>query len=240
MAESRYSAPFPTTQWSRVFAAGDRAAPKARTALAGLCEACWYPIYAFIRCRGHPPDEASDLTQDYYTRLLERPMIAAADRSKGRFRAFLKTDCQHFLLDKGRKKRVRAGVLKTVSIDTDDAEDRYRFEPADGMTPDRLFDRTWAITLLDRVLALLAEEYAANGGAKVFDRLKVVLTQGRGAVPAAELAAQLGTTPGAIHTAVHRLKKLYREILRREIAATLDGRSDVDDEVRWLFAALRS
>ena len=240
MAESRHSALFPTTHWSRIIAAGDHATPEARTALEGLCEAYWYPIYALIRRRGHPPDEASDLTQDYFTRLLEKPVIAAADRSKGRFRAFLKTDCQHFLLDKGRRKRVRAEVLKMVSIDTEEAEDRYRFEPADDMTPDRLFDRTWAVTLLNRVLGLLAEEYAARGRAQVFDRLKVVLTQGRGTVPATPLAAQLSTTEAAIYVAVHRLKKRYREILQEQIAATLDDPSGVDDEIRSLFAAIRS
>jgi RNA polymerase sigma-70 factor (ECF subfamily) len=240
MADSRHSAPFPTTQWSRVIAAGDRALPESRRALAGLCEAYWYPIYALIRRRGHPPDEASDLTKDYFTRILEKPVIAAADRSKGRFLAFLKTDCKHFLLDNDRRKRFRAVVLKTVSIDQDEAEARYRFEPADGMTPDRLFDRTWALTLLDRVLGLLAEEYAAKGRADVFNCLQVVLSQGRGAVPAAELATQLGTTEGAVNTAVHRLKKRYREILQREIAATLEESSDADEEIRWLFEAVRS
>ncbi len=131
-------------------------------------------------------------------------------------------------------------MLKPVSIDVDDAENRYRFEPADDWTPDRLFDRAWATTLLDRVLGLLAQEYAQTGRADVFDRLKVVLSQGKGAVPAAELAAQLGTTEGAVHTAVHRLKKRYRAILQREIAATLDDPSEVDEEIRWLFEAIRS
>jgi DNA-directed RNA polymerase specialized sigma24 family protein len=166
-------------------------------------------------------------------------VIAAADQSKGRFRAFLRTDCQHFLLDRYRRKRVRARVLKTVSIDADDAENRYRFEPADTSTPERLFDRTWATILLDRVLGLLAQEYAEKGRADVFERLKVVLSQGKGAVPAAELAAQLGMTEGAVHTAVHRLKKRYRAILQREIAATLDDPSEVDEEIRWLFDAIR-
>ena len=184
-------------------------------------------------------EEACDLAQDYFTRLLEKPVIAAADQSKGRFRAFLKTDCQHFLIDHHRRQRVRARVLKPVSIDADDAEARYRFEPADDATPDRLFDRAWATTLLDRVLGLLAQEYAQTGRADVFDRLKVVLSQGKGAVPAAELAAQLGTTEGAVHTAVHRLKKRYRAILQQEIAATLDDPSEVDDEIRWLFDAIR-
>jgi RNA polymerase sigma-70 factor (ECF subfamily) len=240
MAESSHSVHFPTTQWSRIVAAGDRAAPECRPALAELFEAYWYPIYALIRRRGHPPDDASDLTQEYFARLLEKPVVAAADRSKGRFRAFLRTDCQHFLVDHDRRNRVRAGVLKTVSMNASDAESRYRFEPADDMTPDRLFDRSWAITLLDRVLALLGQEYAADGRAVVFDRLKVVLSQGWGAISAADLAAQLGTTEGAVYTAVHRLKKRYRATLEREIAATLDDSSEVDEEIRWLFEALRS
>jgi RNA polymerase sigma-70 factor (ECF subfamily) len=240
MGTASQSVRFPTTQWSRIIAAGDRAAPEAGAALAELCRAYWYPIYAFIRCRSHSPDEARDLTQDYFARLLEKPVIAGADPSQGRFRAFLRTDCQHFLLDQSRKKRVRARVLKTVSIDSDDAESRYRFEPADGMTADRIFDRTWAMTLLERVLGLLGQEYAATGRREVFDRLKVVLTQGKGAIPAAELASQLGTTEGAVHTAVHRLKKRYKAILQQEIAATLDDPSDVDEEIRWLFEAIRS
>jgi RNA polymerase sigma-70 factor (ECF subfamily) len=196
VAATSQFAQFPTTQWTRVIAAGDRAAPEARSALAQLCDAYWYPIYAFIRRKGHSPNEACDLTQDYFTRLLEKPVIAAADPSRGRFRAFLKTDCHHFLLDKGRRKRVRAAVLKAVPIDAGDAETRYGFEPADDMTPDRLFDRTWAVALLDRVLGLLAEEYAATGRADVFDRLKVILSQGKEAVPVAELAAQLGMKKG--------------------------------------------
>jgi RNA polymerase sigma-70 factor (ECF subfamily) len=240
MAEVSHSAQFPSTQWSRVVAAGDRAAPEACASLAELCQTYWYPIYAFIRRKGHSADEASDLTQDYFSRLLEKPVIAAADRSKGRFRAFLRTDCQHFLLNQYRRKRVRARVLKTVSIDAVDAESRYRFEPADDMTPERVFERTRAITLLDRVLGLLAQEYASKGRADAFDRLKVLLTQGKGALPAAERAAQLGMTEGAVHTAVHRLKKRYRATLQQEIAATLDDASAVAEETRWLLEVIRS
>jgi DNA-directed RNA polymerase specialized sigma24 family protein len=124
MAEVRHSANFPSTRRSRVIVAADHAAPEASDALAALCQAYWYPIYVFIRCRRRSSEEACDLTQDYFTRLLEKPVFAAADRTKGRFRAFLKTDCQHFLIDKGRRKRVRAHVLKTVSIDAEDAETR--------------------------------------------------------------------------------------------------------------------
>jgi RNA polymerase sigma-70 factor (ECF subfamily) len=238
--ESRHSAHFPTTHWSLVTAAGDRAAPEARAALAELCEVYWYPIYALIRRRGHPPDEACDLAQDYFVRLLEKGVIAAADWSKGRFRAFLRTDCQHFLMDQARKRIVPATRSKAIPIDGTGAESRYRLEPVDDMTAERLFDRTWAATLLDRAIGLLREEYAAKGRTDIFDRLKVVLSQDKGAVKAADLAAQLGTTKGAVRTAVHRLKKRYREILLREIAATLDDPAEVTEEIRWLFEALRS
>jgi hypothetical protein len=129
-------------------------------------------------------------------------------------------------------------VLKPLSIDVDDAENRYRFEPADKMTPDRLFDRAWAMSLLDRVLGLLAEEYAAKGRSEVFERLKIVLTQGKGSVPAATLAVQLGKTEGAVNVAMHRLKIRYREILQELIATTLDDPSEVDDEIRSLFDAI--
>jgi DNA-directed RNA polymerase specialized sigma24 family protein len=231
---------FPTTRWSLVLGARHRSGPEARDALAALCQTYWYPIYAFIRRKGHSPDDAQDLTQAYFARLLEKGVIAAADQRKGRFRAFLRTDCQHFLLDDSRRKRVRARVLNTLSIDAHDAEDRYRFEPADAMTPDRLFDRAWADTLLDRVLDLLAAEYAAAGKRPIFDALKVVLTRGKGTVPASTLAHQLGMTEAAAHMAVHRLRKRYREILQDQIAGTLDDPSEMEDEIRSLFEAITS
>jgi RNA polymerase sigma-70 factor (ECF subfamily) len=231
---------FPTTRWSLVIEAGLLTSPQARAALADLCSAYWYPLYAFIRRKGNDPDRAHDLTQGYFARLLEKGIIARADQSKGRFRAFLRADCQHFLFDQHRRRTVREGVISPVSIDGHDAENRYRFEPADALTPDRLFDRAWASTLLDRVLDLLVREYSAKGRSGVFDRLKISLTQGKGAVPAATLAAQLGTTEAAVHTAVHRLRKRYREILQEQIAATLHDPSEMDDEIRSLFDAFRS
>jgi RNA polymerase sigma-70 factor (ECF subfamily) len=230
---------FPATRWSLILGAGDRAGSEARDALATLCRAYWYPIYALIRRKGHDPDDAQDLTQDYFARLLETGVIAAADRRKGRFRAYLRTDCQHFLIQY-RRRRARDGGNVPLSIDTRDAEGRYQIEPADGMTPEGLFDRAWAMTLLDRVLGLLAGEYAAKGRPEIFDRLKIILTQGKGADPAAKLAAQLGTTDGAVHVAVHRLKERYRALLQEQIAATLDDPSEVDDEIRSLFDAIRS
>jgi RNA polymerase sigma-70 factor (ECF subfamily) len=185
---------------------GSPGSPQARAALTELCSAYWYPIYAFIRRKGNGPDQALDLTQGYFARLLEKGIIASADPGKGRFRAFLRTDCQHFLIDQFRRMTAWGGGIPTISIDAQGAEDRYRVEPADTLSPDRLFDRAWALTLLDRVLNLLAHEYAAKGRSELFDHLKIVLIQGKGAIPVVTLAAQLGKTKEAVHTAVHRLR----------------------------------
>src|SRR5262249_29217021 len=140
---------FPMTCWSLVVGASDRAGPAAREALATLCRAYWYPVYAFVRRKGYDPDDAQDLTQAYFARLPEKGVIAAADRRKGRFRAFLRTDCQHFLIDQYRRRRAREVATVPLSIDARDAEGHYQIEPAEEMTPDRLFDRAWALTLLD-------------------------------------------------------------------------------------------
>ncbi len=229
---------FPSTHWSLVHKAASPESPEARAALAELCSAYWYPIYAFIRRKGNGRDQALDLTQEFFTRLLEKRNIAAANPGKGRFRAFLRTDCEHFLIDQFRRRNARGGQTTTVSIDADGAEDRYRFEPADAVTPDRLFDRAWALTLLDRVLDLLSCEYAAKGGSELFNQLKIVLTQGTSDVSAGTLAAQLGKSEEAVRMAVHRLRKRYREILEEQIAATLDNPSEMEDEIRSLFEAI--
>jgi DNA-directed RNA polymerase specialized sigma24 family protein len=230
---------FPSTCWSLVIGAGHRSHPEAHAALARLCNDYWYPIYAFIRRKGNDPERALDRTQDYFARLLERRVFAAADPAKGRFRAFLRTDCRNFLISGHRHEVVGEGRVAHVSIDSRDAEGRYRYEPADAMTPDRLFDRAWAMTLLDRVYKLLAAEYADKGRSDVFDRLSVLLTRGRGAAPTATLAGQLGMTEAAVHTASHRLKKRFRALLEEQIAETLEDPADLDDEIRSLFDALR-
>ncbi len=236
-------ASFPTTRWSRVAAAGDPADPEARAALEDLCRAYWYPLYALVRRKGYGPDEAADLTQEYFARLLDTGLLARADRSKGRFRAFLRTDCGFFLsheAERGRARK-RGGGIVSLSIDARDAEGRYLREPADpGLTPDRLFDRAWAVGLLDSVLERLAGEYADSGRAAQFEALQVVLSEGARSVSYATIAARLGTTEGAVQAAVQRLRRRYREVLREQVAATLDDPDEaaVDDELRDLFAAL--
>ena len=158
---------FPSTHWSLIIRAGSPGSSQARAALAELCSVYWYPIYAFIRRKGNGPDQALDLTQGFFARLLEKGIVAAAEPGKGRFRAFLRTDCQHFLIDQFRRKTAWGGGIPTVSIDAHGAEDRYRFEPADTLTPDRLFDRAWALTLLDQVLDLLAARVRREGPFRV-------------------------------------------------------------------------
>jgi DNA-directed RNA polymerase specialized sigma24 family protein len=226
---------FPLTHWSLVIRAGEPGSTQARAALEELCAAYWYPIYAFIRRKGKNPDRALDLTQDFFTRLLEKDLLASADHRKGRFRSFLRTVCANFLIDDWRRKP----DVMPISIDARDAEGRYLIEPADHVTAENLFDRAWAITLLDKVLALLAAEYAESGRGELFDHLKVVLTQGKGAVRSAELAEQLDMTENAVNIANLRLRERYRAILQEQIAATLDDPSEMDDEIRELFEAMR-
>jgi len=229
---------FPTTRWSLVLGAGDGSGAEARVALAELCRSYWYPIYAFIRRTGHDSNDAEDLTQSYFARLLEKGVIAAADQRKGRFRAFLRTDCQHFLIDQHRRRR-RERAVKRFSIDTSNGEGRYKYEPADVDTPDLLFDHTWAVTLLGRVLDFLGDEYAQTGRSHVFEHLKVVLIEGKGSVPAATLATRLGLSENAVNVAVHRLRKRYRTLLAEQVAATLDDPAEIEDEIRSLFDAVR-
>ncbi len=236
------AAGFPTTHWSRVAAAGDAGHPDARAALAELCAAYWYPVYALIRRRGHGPEAAADLAQDYFARLLEKGTLAAADPARGRFRSFLRADCGFFLADaRDRRDRLkRGGGVAPVSIDARDAEDRYRVEPADDLTPERLFDRAWAVALLDRAMARLAAEYAASGRSALFERLEPALSPRPDAEPYAAIAARLGMTEAAVQQAASRLRKRYRAALREEVGATLrdpDGPA-VEEEIRDLFAAL--
>jgi RNA polymerase sigma-70 factor (ECF subfamily) len=232
---------FATTRWSLVVAAQDRSQPEAGHALAELCRLYWYPLYGYIRSRGHGHDTAQDLTQEFFARLLEKDVLAAVDQNKGRFRSFLLAACQHFLANQHDHDcaQKRGGGREPMSIDFRDADGRYAHEPAHGETPERLFERRWALALLERVLARLRGEYEAAGRALLFECLKSRLTGDR-AVPHAAVARELGVTEGAVKVAVHRLRQRYRELLRDEIGQTLDDAGQVEEEIRALFAALGS
>jgi RNA polymerase sigma-70 factor (ECF subfamily) len=230
---------FPTTHWSRIAEAIDLAAPEARDALAALCQAYWYPLYLFIRRQGHQPDEATDLVQEYFARLLRGNVLEAADPAKGRFRTFLIADCKRFLSHERRRARAkrRGGDRQIVSIDAREAEGRYAREPGHDVTPERLYQRAWALTSLDSVLGRLRAEYEQGGRGHVFAQLKEVLSSGPQALPYATIAAELGMTEGAVQVAVHRLRRRYGVLLREEIAGTVSTPEAVEDEIRELFAA---
>jgi RNA polymerase sigma factor (sigma-70 family) len=233
---------FPTTHWSRVVAAGDPGTPRAREALAALCGAYWYPLYAYVRSRGHSPEQAQDMTQDFFAYLLERDLFAKADPDRGRFRSFLRTVCGRFLADRQDRQNAvkRGGRLTSLPIDARDAEGRFAREPFHELTAARIFDRTWALTLLDRVLDQLRREYHDAGRPEVFEQLRVALTRGPKAVPYATIAGRLGISEGAVRVAVHRLRRRYGHLLRQEIAATVHDPAEVDDEIRDLFVALEA
>jgi len=233
---------FGTTHWSLILAARDRGTPQADEALAALCAAYWYPLYAFIRRRGHDPDRAADLTQGFFARLLEKDYLASVDPSKGRFRAFLLAACKHFLANAHDQEVAlkRGGGRRPVSIDRRDAEGRYICEPAHDLTPERLFERRWALTLLDRALDQVGREFHRGGKGVLYHRLKVVLTGAEGAAPYARLGAELGMTEAAVKKAVQRLRQRYREVLRELVAETVDEPDQVDDEILALFAILAS
>jgi RNA polymerase sigma-70 factor (ECF subfamily) len=233
---------FPTTDWGRVACAGGPVTPEARAALAELCGAYWYPIYALIRRKGHGADEAMDLTQDYFARLLEKGTIAAADPVKGRFRSFLVTDCSFFLADRRDRDRAlkRGGGRPVLSIDARDAEGRFLSEPSHDETPERTFERDWALALIARVFEKLERHYDRTGRSELFRRLKPLVSADPDAAPRAAIAAELGMTDGNLRGALHRLRARFAAGLREEVAATLRDAGDdaVDEELRALFAVL--
>jgi hypothetical protein len=239
--ELKPPADFPTTRWSRIVAAAS-GGPEAGDALAGLCAAYWFPLYAFVRRKGYDPERALDMTQGYFAHLLEKGTVAVADPMRGRFRSFLLADCSHFLAHERERDGAarRGGGRHLFSIDAGDAETRYRSEPSHEQTPERLFDRDWALALLEGVLARLRSEYERTGRGAMFEILKVVLTDGPRSVRQAELGRQLGTSEGAVQVAVHRLRARYRDALRSAIAATVADESEVEDELKALFVALEA
>jgi DNA-directed RNA polymerase specialized sigma24 family protein len=233
---------FATTRWTVVLAAGSRSTPNADVALEELCRTYWYPLYAYVRRRGHSREDAEDLTQSFFARFLQKNYLEKLRSEHGKFRAFLIASLKHFLAnewDRSRRQK-RGGGVPTLSLDWQDADARYQIDPADNLSPDKIYDRAWAVTLLERVISRLREENAADGKALLFDRLKPFLTLGRSDIPYAKAAAGLATTEGAARVAVHRLRRRYRELLREEIGQTLSDPAQVEEEMRALFSAFAS
>lgn len=236
------AAAFCTTRWSVVLAAGGGAATvDADKALAELCRIYWYPLYSFARRAGSSPHDAEDLTQAFFARMLESGALVRARRERGRFRSFLLAAMKNFMTDEWHKAGAqKRGGRRIVSLDAMSAESRFAAEPREARTPEREFDRQWALRLLDEVLRRLEAEYAAEGQQAQFEALRFALTGDAAGLPYAELAARLGSTEGALRVAAHRMRKRYRRLLREEIGGTLASEGDVEDELRHLLAALGS
>ncbi len=231
---------FVTTHWSVVLTARRSDTTRAHDALARLCQAYWHPLYAYVRRLGHAPSDAQDLTQEFFARLLAKNYLADADESRGRFRSFLLTALKHFLANEWDKSRAqkRGGGQIPIPIDVGTAETSCGFEPVDSLTAEKIYERRWALTLLEQVLRRLREEYVRAGREKLFEQLKPTLTEASRTVRYAEMAGHLGLSEGAVKVAVHRLRQRYREVLRAEIADTVASPAEVEDELRNLFSAL--
>lgn len=230
---------FLTTRWSIVLAAGGNTAD-AREALARLCQLYWFPLFACIRRWGHSPDEAKDLTQEFFARLLQRRDLASVDPSRGRFRSFLLASLKHFLLNEQDRERAlkRGGRHTVIPLDGDTGREPLSVEPADADTPETVFERQWAVTLLNRVLARLRAEYVARGRAATIDVLQGFLTGQGTEATYGDAGRALGLSEGAVKVAVHRMRRRFGELLRAEIADTVLDAADIDAEIRYLFQVL--
>ena len=231
---------FPVTQWTVVLAAGATPSPESAAALGRLCQSYWYPLYAFVRRSGYSPSDAEDLAQEFFARLLEHNWIACADRHKGRFRSFLLMALKRFLAKEWDKAKTlkRGGQIQLVPLQLDTAETRYRSEAADTHTPEQVFEKQWALTLLASVLKRLRVEYERGGKGELFETLEPCLVGDRERQPYAALGEKLGMTESAVKMAVCRLRERYRESLKAEIAQTLASPAEVDEELRHLFRVL--
>jgi RNA polymerase sigma-70 factor (ECF subfamily) len=230
---------FATTHWTVVLAAGQRHTPQADGALEELCRTYWFPLYAYVRRRGHTKADAEDLVQAFFARLLEKNYLANLDSERGKFRAFLLAALKHFLANEWDKARAqkRGGGATNLSLDWQTADTKFQVAASAEPSPDKAFDREWALALLARVIERLQQECVAEGKGKLFEQLKTFLMAGGGESAQAAVAKSLDMEEGAVRVAIHRLRKRYRSLLRDEIANTLSDAAMVDEEMRALFGA---
>ena len=210
-----------------------------RTALEKLCQAYWHPVYHYIRRRGYGTEDAQDLTQSFFTKLLERQALAKADPERGKFRSFLLGSVKNFLADEWDKSQAqKRGGGRLLPLDFSTEESRLPQEPVDSLTPEKAYERRWALSLLDQVYHGLANEFATENKAQQFAALRITLTAPRGAVTYEKLAKELNMTEGAVKVAVHRLRRRYRQLLRAAIAETVSSAEEIDEELRYLMQVL--
>jgi RNA polymerase sigma factor (sigma-70 family) len=233
---------FVTTRWTVVLSAGRKSSPQSDHALGELCQTYWFPLYAYVRRRGHSKEDAEDLVQAFFARFLEKNYLEGLSAERGKFRAFLLASLKHFLAnewDKSQRQK-RGGGAQHFSLDWQSADEKFKLEPPDITSPDRIYDREWALALLEQVITRLREACESDGKSHLFEQAKGYLMVGEEAIPYVDAAKSLGLDEGAVRVAVHRLRKRYRELLRDEIAQTLDDPAQVADELRSLQAALAS
>jgi len=232
---------FNTTHWSVVVRAGETSSSQSQAALQMLCQAYWYPLYAYVRRQGHSVEDAQDSVQEFFARFLENRRVRLANPARGRFRTFLLTSLKNFLINEWTKanREKRGGGQRLLSLDEAWAESRFRAEPAIAQPPDSLYDRGWAATLLDRALAALRAEFEQAGKLAMFERFRNHITGEHDPPPYAELAVALGMTEGAVRVALHRLSKRYGELLRAEVAQTVSTPAEVNEELRYLVSVIR-
>jgi RNA polymerase sigma-70 factor (ECF subfamily) len=230
---------FATTHWTVVLAAGKHHTPQSDGALEELCRTYWFPLYAYVRRRGHSKEDAEDSVQAFFARFLAKNYLAGLNAERGRFRAFLLASLKHFLINEWKKSQrlKRGGGEKNLSLDWQTADTKFQVAAVNEPSPDKAFDREWAVALLAKVIERLQKECEADGKAKQFGQLKIFLTAGKGETAQAEVAKKLGMDESTTRVAIHRLRKRYRELLRDEIAQTLADAVDMDEEMRALFGA---
>lgn len=228
---------FATTHWSVVRAAGEGGSSQADAALEKLCRAYWYPLYAYIRRRGYGEHDAQDLAQEFFAQLLAKNYPGQADPRKGKFRSFLLLTLNHFLSDERARAcaQKRGGGQTIMSLDVHEAEGRYRLDPVDEATPEKIFERRWAQAVLDQAVARLRDEYLAAGKGRVFEVLRQFQPGEQAALSYAEAAAQLGASEGAVKTLIHRLRQRHQQLVREEVAHTVTTAAEVDEELRYLI-----
>ena len=231
---------FTTTHWSVVLLAGQADSPQATEALEKLCRTYWYPLYVYVRRHGNSPEDAQDLTQIFFSRLLEKNCFAKADRDRGKFRTFLLGSLKNFLVNEWKRagRLKRGGGVEFLSIDANVAEDRYAAESANETNPDAAFELRWAVTLIEQVLTALRQEFNAADKARLFEELKGFIWGDKSSASYAEIAGHLNLTEGTVKVAVHRLRQRFRELLRAEVAHTVARPEDIDGELRHLIAVV--
>ncbi len=230
---------FATTHWSVVLSAAKHETPESVAALERLCRTYWYPLYAYVRRKGNSPQDAQDLTQEFFARLIARRSLVRVAPEKGRFRSFLLAAMRHFLSDQWDQARAlkRGGGLKLLSLDAQQAEERYRLEPVERLDAEKLYQRRWVLVLLEEAIKRLRAELTAAGKGELFERLQVFVA-GDSEVTCGEMAIELGLSESAVKSAVHRLRERYRELVREEIGHTLSNPAELDEEIRHLICVM--